>query len=647
MPYDDINCDSLTNLAILDPPRWGWSAAGGIVDLCPPQERARRKVSARVFLNKQARDRKKAAKEKAQADAKEVTGDGTASFGGQSQSRYLKPDASSIGVGVPGGVAIAAKNITAGDTTSTTTNSVDPIHAKAITTSSGKVEATTNAVKFGAAKPAEAISSLAAKAPLKIEDGTNNSIETKGASSASVSQSQSVAVSTANTIPGAKDSSSGMAGTSIKNVNENAPLADPKNTKQPTVATEQASSSATIKTQQQPPSSSTSLSTEQPTPKSKPQPLSNNTKPDPQKIILQKYGLSENYNVIIKPKGRSKRDRFDLEVKSIRPDGTIHPDAYHRGVVGTEARFKGLGKLLCDLKPTDTNHGWDEPNLKLQVKIEFPLCEPDWSDDEEDGGDEGGQHYNSTSLRRNARRGEGKVFVSETERRMKREAKLAALPHFREVVQWDLSYPKTPTPMVYAADVAAEFGLSLNRTLDLARSIQNQIDDFVRENVNYHVPISSEDHLLAPRGKNSLQPPKYSNPKLLSGGHCASNVSSTLKPFEVREKKEPDPKNVNTDASLVKVITVPYEVVRRDKVPKHDFSELGLDPIYGKYFLRRARRTNRATIKKLADGNIGEIKILENHNCHFCHIRRPKVIQYPCGNDAHCYCDLHTAVSTP
>ena len=62
------------------------------MDLCPPQERARRKVSARVFLNKQARDRKKAAKEKAQADAKEVTGDGTASFGGQSQSRYLKPD---------------------------------------------------------------------------------------------------------------------------------------------------------------------------------------------------------------------------------------------------------------------------------------------------------------------------------------------------------------------------------------------------------------------------------------------------------------------------------------------------------------------------------------------------------------------------
>ena len=71
MPYEDKNCESLTNLALLDPTRWGWSAAGGIVDLCPPLERSRRRIGQRDFLNKQARERKKRlAKEKEMAKSK-------------------------------------------------------------------------------------------------------------------------------------------------------------------------------------------------------------------------------------------------------------------------------------------------------------------------------------------------------------------------------------------------------------------------------------------------------------------------------------------------------------------------------------------------------------------------------------------------
>jgi hypothetical protein len=381
------------------------------------------------------------------------------------------------------------------------------------------------------------------------------------------------------------------------------------------------------------------------------------SKQNSKKIVRTKYDFGSNYNVINKPRGRSKRDRFEIEIKTIQEDGSVHPGAYHRGIISEEPRFKGRGYLLCDTDPTDTNHGWDEPDLKLKVKIEFPLGDLDCSDDEDSNlrsVEEAKQ-----APRRNARRGESMKFVSETERREKREEKLAELPHFRDTVEWDLSNPKTPTPMVYAADIAAEFSLSFCRTLDLARLIQKQIDDFVKESVNYHVPISTKDHMLLPREKNSLQLPKYSNPRLLHGGHCASNVTTILKPFEMREVKKDRVASFDDTKSLtkqqgvskparpavVKQVQFDYKVAKPEEIPEHDLSKLGIDPIYLNEFLRRAKEENQKVTKLLADGNIGTTKVVNNDTCHFCHIRRPELVQFACGNSAHCFCDLHTSVS--
>jgi hypothetical protein len=53
--------ESTINLALLDPPRWGWTVAGGIADVLPPHERARRKSSKRAFLQmKRKRSRNEA-----------------------------------------------------------------------------------------------------------------------------------------------------------------------------------------------------------------------------------------------------------------------------------------------------------------------------------------------------------------------------------------------------------------------------------------------------------------------------------------------------------------------------------------------------------------------------------------------------------
>jgi len=35
---DDVNVETVMNLALLDPPRFGWSAIGGVVDVLPPHE---------------------------------------------------------------------------------------------------------------------------------------------------------------------------------------------------------------------------------------------------------------------------------------------------------------------------------------------------------------------------------------------------------------------------------------------------------------------------------------------------------------------------------------------------------------------------------------------------------------------------------
>ena len=37
-PPPSMSADSTMNLSLMDPPRWGWAAVGGIVDLLPPHE---------------------------------------------------------------------------------------------------------------------------------------------------------------------------------------------------------------------------------------------------------------------------------------------------------------------------------------------------------------------------------------------------------------------------------------------------------------------------------------------------------------------------------------------------------------------------------------------------------------------------------
>ncbi|CAB9499372.1 Nucleosome-remodeling factor subunit NURF301 [Seminavis robusta] len=70
---------------------------------------------------------------------------------------------------------------------------------------------------------------------------------------------------------------------------------------------------------------------------------------------------------------------------------------------------------------------------------------------------------------------------------------MADVPTFEETIPWDLSDPTTPTPMAFAARTAEEFGLSFGQTVDLAVGIQAQIYRHVREHCGYAVPVAMTD----------------------------------------------------------------------------------------------------------------------------------------------------------
>lgn len=62
--------------------------------------------------------------------------------------------------------------------------------------------------------------------------------------------------------------------------------------------------------------------------------------------------------------------------------------------------------------------------------------------------------------------------------------------YFRDTIQWDLSDVNTPTPILFASQIAEEYGLSFIQTMELAQSIQRQLQLFVEQNCAHSTPIA-------------------------------------------------------------------------------------------------------------------------------------------------------------
>jgi Bromodomain/Homeobox KN domain/PHD-finger len=132
-------------------------------------------------------------------------------------------------------------------------------------------------------------------------------------------------------------------------------------------------------------------------------------------------------------------------------DSVLDMYTYHRGREGVELRDVDAGDLLCDVEATDTSHGAaDAPNLVAQVTVEFSL--------------------------------DDSIPVGHAEART-----------FRQVVHWDLGDPATAPPMVFAADVAEQFGLSYQQTLQLCESIEGQLHAWMRNHCGHSQPLVLKD----------------------------------------------------------------------------------------------------------------------------------------------------------
>jgi hypothetical protein len=308
---------------------------------------------------------------------------------------------------------------------------------------------------------------------------------------------------------------------------------------------------------------------------------------------------------------------------------------------------------------TDTNYAWDilPKDCIIPIRIEFPLSEPEVIDHEMAQG----KDSSSVKGRNHDRRCKSPMLHTQSQLRAKRESIEADLVTFRDTIRWDLSNPNTPTPIVYATNIGVEFGLPSLRILDLARSIQNQIDEFIRDYVIYHVPISAKDSYGEKRTKAGLQPVKYKNETKMHGGHCATNVATKFKLFDEVDRCTHALEDSNQEANsavdsqksnrkkredkVIRPEKYDYNVTPIDKIPKHDFSSLGndIDPLYSEECLRRAKEEVIKIIEILSNGVIGKATVCGNRKCHYCRKSRNYSIQFPCGIESHVICDFHTS----
>lgn len=331
----------------------------------------------------------------------------------------------------------------------------------------------------------------------------------------------------------------------------------------------------------------------------------------------QQHGTVLSTNKMSEWSERSDRSNATLKNGTIRPsalndDGVLDMFTYHRGREGQEPRDNKSGELLCDVEPTDTNYGVTEPRLKINVTIEFPL-----QDAEEMGKESSTQSSHETQA------------------------------FYRDNVEWDLSNVSTVSPMEYALKVADEFGLSFGQTVDLAVSIQNQIDDFLRGHITYSAPITIRDPSGLEReprkpGAFSLQlygsvsgQARYSGFPLSRKQRAVSRSVYSSKPIGNKPKPIPE------DELGVEVVkTMP------SRSGYLDSSAIEEEYIVEAKNIAKAKSEEHIRQKQAEAGSepVAILKIIETGNCHICHKRYSNVAQFPCLFPTHVFCAHHCKV---
>lgn len=312
-----------------------------------------------------------------------------------------------------------------------------------------------------------------------------------------------------------------------------------------------------------------------------------------------------------------KSDRV-LRVKALDEDGVLDMYTYHRGREGMEPRDDETGQLLCDVEPTDTNHGWEPPNMKLSISISFPLTD---SVDEVDTNDK--SEADETSRR------------PQTRRQSLGQAPSDPGVQYNETIEWDLADPKTMTPMCFAMGISEEFGLDTDQTLALAESIQKQINYFIQNKVSYKTPLTFLDANGNERAGASAHPPNLRGPPQLYG----SAIGDTKAGMPIPQNMLQTMKTVSRTPALLS--REPSSLERAALPPD-------IEPEYRDEVLRRMRQVSRKEVaKKWPEGVERVLEAQDYSVCHCCSKRKARVWTMPCKNPSHSLCSRHISVRFP
>ncbi|GKY95530.1 hypothetical protein MPSEU_000514600 [Mayamaea pseudoterrestris] len=297
---------------------------------------------------------------------------------------------------------------------------------------------------------------------------------------------------------------------------------------------------------------------------------------------------------------------------------------YHRGREGLELRDASKGDLLCDVPFSDTNHTRDDLEaLVATITIQFPLDKQQESHEEDSDDDDG--EYNG------------------------------ACRYYVETIDWDLEDVESPPPPIFAAHIAEQFGLTLQETLQLTESIQQQLYDFLSDRATYSVALPTKDCLdqkrdVPPSNVFALYGDLLG---VVAGGACIQKQQTkrrlTRRASATRFLLCDEIGRSTTEAvepSREKANVLPKVKVRlfSNGTSKVDNSLRINTKVESKYVddVRRRMSHEKTDICRDSIGNDGQLQFVARGFCHICRIDKDdKVGLFACCCARHSMCESH------
>ena len=192
-------------------------------------------------------------------------------------------------------------------------------------------------------------------------------------------------------------------------------------------------------------------------------------------------------------------------------------DSYHMGLVGSEKRDPLSFELIDENEPQDMNHHWDPKTFVTNIKIRFPLNDivddlddssVEVNDPEQDNNETNVNDHQpkmkkvrldnkeSTSSEIDTPLSDTLIERKENENRTIESNTTDCVPkgkskqnkkriqhYFEEEIRWNFANPSMPTPAEYVMNIASDFGLSWETSIELQDSIQKQLQAYVKANI--------------------------------------------------------------------------------------------------------------------------------------------------------------------